>query len=79
MSLMGWGTNGQRAHLLRKFLSEQIKVDDVAESYSKVKTQLIADYGGAHRIVSDITVGLSAKKRPSEGNKKERDTSSMLT
>ena len=50
MSLMGWRTNGQRAHLLRKFLSEEIKtkVDDVTESYSKIKAHLIADYGGAH-------------------------------
>ena len=67
MSLIGWGTNIQRAHLLRKLLSEEIKtkVNDVLERYSKIKAHLITDYGGADRIVS-------AKKRPSPGNKKER-------
>ena len=49
MSLMGWVTNGQRAHLLRKFLSEETKtkVDKVSDSYSKINGHLITDYGGA--------------------------------
>ena len=74
MSLMGWGTNGQKAHLLRKLLFEEIKtkINTVSESYSKIKALLIADYGGVDRIVTDILVGLTSKKRPAPGNKKER-------
>ena len=73
MSLMGWGTNSQRAHLLHKLPSEEIKTKvDVAENRSKIKAKLIIDYGSADRIVSDILVGLSNKKRPAIGNKKER-------
>ena len=66
---MGWGTNAQRAHLLTKLLSEEIKtkIDDVSESYSKTKAHLIAD-----RIFSDILVGLITKRHSYPGNKKEK-------
>ena len=38
MTLMGWGTHGQRAHVLFKLLSDEIKtkVDDASENYSKI-------------------------------------------
>ena len=60
--------------MLRDLLSEEIKtkVDDVSENYSKIKAQLISDYGSASRIVSYIMVGLAGRKKPLAGNKRER-------
>ena len=44
----------------------------MSESYSVIKTQLISNYGSIDRIVSDIMVGLTAKKRPAPGSKRDR-------
>ena len=48
------------------------KIDDFSQSYSEIKSHLNADYGGPDPVVSDLLVGLTKKKRPASGNKKER-------
>ena len=37
-----------------------------------IKTQLISDYESADRKVSDIVLGLTARKHPTPGSKRDR-------
>ena len=72
---MGRGTSRQKASLLHgNYLSEDIKTrtTNVAESYSGLKEWLTEEYGRAERIVSEILAGMSRKRKPTPGNKKER-------
>lgn len=74
MALLGWGTSKQRAHLLGKLLSEDIKskIIDFSDNFSATRKWLINKYGGADRVVGDILEGIKQIQKPSPTSKKER-------
>ena len=74
MALLGWGTSKQRAHILGKLLSEDIKskIIDFSDNFSAIRKWLITKYGGADRVVGDILEGVKQIQKPSPTSKKER-------
>ena len=80
LAMLGWGTSKQRASLLIKHLSEEIKsrVADFSDNFGRIREWLIKTYGGPERIIGDILARLRSQPRPSNpvaitpGDKGER-------
>ena len=75
IAMTGWGTSKQKANqLYTKHLSEDLKTKTVkiSQDFSGLKKWLIEEYGSPDTIISDILAGLSAKRKPTIGNRKER-------
>ena len=67
LAMLGWGTSKQRASLLNKHLSEEIKsrIADFSDNFSRIREWLVKTYGGPERIIGDILARLRSQTRPS--------------
>lgn len=67
LAMLGWGTSKQRASLLIKHLSEEIKsrIADFSDNFSSIRGWLIKTFGGLERIIGDILARLKSQHRPS--------------
>ena len=60
-------TSRQKAEKLYvKHLSEEIKAKtvDISDDFIELKAWLVQNYGDVQKIVNDVTLGLTKKKRP---------------
>ena len=66
LAMLGWGTSKQRASLLIKHLSEEIKsrIADFSDNFGRIREWLIKTYGGPERIIGDILARLRSQPRP---------------
>ena len=74
LGMLGWGTSKQRASLVCKHLSEEIKsrIADFSDDFAKIREWLIKTYGRADRIIGDILKALSMHQAPAMHDKPER-------
>ena len=74
LGMLGWGTSKQRASLLCKHLSEEIKsrIADFSDDFAKIREWLIKTYGRADRIIGDILKALAVHQAPAMHDKPER-------